>query len=25
MLHVYICILKMSTWGSKYVEEINIL
>ena len=26
MLHVYNCILlKMSTWGSKYVEEINIL
>jgi len=25
MLHVYNCILlKMSTWGSKYVEEINI-
>ena len=26
MLHVYICILlKMSAWGSKHVEEINIL
>jgi len=26
MLHVYNCILlKMSTWGSKHVEEINIL
>jgi len=26
MLHVYNCILlKMSTWGSKHVEEISIL
>ena len=26
MLHVYNCILlKMSTWGSEHVEEINIL
>ena len=25
MLHVYSCILKMSTWGSKHVEENSIL